>query len=72
MVKEKEAREGFQLRDLRRAAETMLASLKVSSDVRAQPLEPPRPGGVQALYYDRHGYAQEKSVRDLGTGKYLL
>ena len=35
MVKAKEAREDFELRDLRRTAETMLASLKVPGDVRA-------------------------------------
>jgi len=46
MVKEKEARESFQLRDLRRTAETMLASLKVSSDVRAQ-LQSHGLGGIQ-------------------------
>jgi len=46
MVKEKKARESFQLRDLRRTAETMLASLKVSSDVRAQ-LQSHGLGGIQ-------------------------
>lgn len=59
MVKEREAREPFQLRDLRRTAETMLASLRVSSDVRAQ-LQSHGLGGVQARHYDRHEYALEK------------
>jgi integrase len=59
MIKEDEAREAFQLRDLRRTAETMLASLKVSSDVRAQ-LQSHGLGGVQQRHYDRHEYAVEK------------
>ena len=54
-----EAREPFQLRDLRRTAETMLASLKVSSDVRAQ-LQSHGLGGVQQRHYDRHDYMLEK------------
>ena len=59
MVKDKEAREPFQLRDLRRTCETMLASLSVSSDVRAQ-LQSHGLGGVQNRHYDRHDYAPEK------------
>ena len=59
MVKEKEAREAFQLRDIRRTAETMLASLKISSDIRAQ-LQSHGLGGVQQRHYDRHSYALEK------------
>jgi hypothetical protein len=35
MVKEGDARAPFQLRDIRRTAETILASLKVSKDVRS-------------------------------------
>jgi integrase len=54
-----EARETFQLRDLRRTAETILASLKVSSDIRAQ-LQSHGLGGVQQRHYDRHDYALEK------------
>lgn len=54
-----EARSEFQLRDLRRTAETQLAGLKVSSDVRAQLLSHGL-GGVQARHYDRHTYALEK------------
>jgi integrase len=59
MVKEQEAREPFQLRDLRRTCETMLAALGVSSDIRAQ-LQSHGLGGVQARHYDRHSYALEK------------
>ena len=59
MVKDKEAREPFQLRDLRRTCETMLAGLGVSSDIRAQ-LQSHGLGGVQNRYYDRHDYAPEK------------
>jgi integrase len=59
MVKSKEAREDFELRDLRRTVETMLAALKVSSDVRAQILSHGL-GGVQNRHYDHHDYAPEK------------
>lgn len=54
-----EAREDFQLRDLRRTCETMMAALKISSDVRAQ-LQSHGLGGVQQRHYDRHSYAAEK------------
>lgn len=59
MVQKKEAREGFELRDLRRTCETMLAALGVSSDVRAQ-LQSHGLGGVQTRHYDRHTYMNEK------------
>jgi integrase len=59
MLKEKEAREAFELRDIRRTCETMLAGLGVSSDVRAQ-LQSHGLGGVQKRHYDRHEYALEK------------
>jgi integrase len=59
MLEKKESRELFQLRDIRRTCETMLASLKVSSDVRAQ-LQSHGLGGVQQRHYDRHEYALEK------------
>jgi len=55
-----ELRERFELRDLRRTAETLLASLKVSSDVRAQ-LQSHGLGGVQARHYNRHSYMTEKT-----------
>jgi integrase len=69
-----EAREKFQLRDLRRTCETMLAALKVSSDVRAQ-LQSHGLGGVQQRHYDRHDYMLEKRqalqkwVKHLGSLK---
>jgi integrase len=59
MVKAKEAREAFQLRDLRRTVETTLARLGVSSDIRAH-LQSHGLGGVQTRHYDRHDYAVEK------------
>jgi hypothetical protein len=59
MVKEKEAREPFQLRDVRRTAETLLAGLKISSDVRAQ-VQSHGLGGVQNRHYDHHDYVLEK------------
>jgi integrase len=58
-VEAKAVREPFQLRDLRRTCETMLASLSVSSDVRAQ-LQSHGLGGVQNRHYDRHDYMAEK------------
>lgn len=48
-----------QLRDVRRTAETMLAKLGVSRDVRAQ-LQSHGLGGVQGRHYDRHDYHEEK------------
>lgn len=49
----------FDLRDLRRTVETMLASLGVSRDIRAQLLSHGI-SGVQAQHYDRHDYIKEK------------
>jgi len=57
-----ELRERFQLRDLRRTSETMLAALKVASDVRAQ-IQSHGLGGIQVRHYDRHSYALEKNKR---------
>lgn len=54
-----EATERFQLRDLRRTCETMLASLKISSDVRVQ-LQSHGLGSIQQRHYDRHDYMLEK------------
>lgn len=59
MVKDKTAREPFSLRDLRRTCETMLASMGISKDVRAQLLSHGL-GGVQNVHYDKHDYADEK------------
>ena len=49
----------FDLRDVRRTCETMLAGLGVSRDVRAQLLSH-GVSGVQAIHYDRYSYADEK------------
>lgn len=49
----------FDLRDIRRTAETMLAGLRVSKDLRAQLLSHGI-GGVQAAHYDRWEYIDEK------------
>ena len=46
-------------RDLRRTAETMLAGMGVSKDVRAQALSHGL-GGVQGRHYDQHDYMDEK------------
>lgn len=59
MVKAGTAREAFQLRDIRRTCETMLAKMGISSDVRAQLLSHGL-GGVQIRHYDRHSYMDEK------------
>lgn len=49
----------IQARDLRRTAETMLAAMGISKDVRAQLLSHGL-GGVQGRHYDQHDYMVEK------------
>ena len=49
----------FQMRDLRRTAETHLAALGVSKDIRGQ-LQSHGLGGIQARHYDKHDYMEEK------------
>ena len=65
----------FSMRDLRRTAETHMAALGISSDVRAQ-IQSHGLGGIQARHYDRHDYKPEKRAalekwamrfRNLGT-----
>ena len=51
--------EPFNLRDVRRTVETMLAGMGVSREIRAQLLSHGL-GGVQAVHYDRHSYIDEK------------
>lgn len=51
--------EHFDLRDLRRTVETVLAGMGISKDVRAQLLSHGI-SGVQATHYDRHLYILEK------------
>lgn len=59
MLQAQELREGFELRDVRRTCETMLAATGVSSDIRSQ-IQSHGLGGVQARHYDRHNYMVEK------------
>jgi integrase len=49
----------FDLRDIRRTVETMLAGMGISKDVRAQLLSHGI-SGVQSANYDRHDYVIEK------------
>lgn len=51
--------EAFNVRDIRRTVETMLAGLGISKDTRAQLLSHGI-SGVQAAHYDRHAYTDEK------------
>lgn len=51
--------EPFDLRDIRRTVETLMAGMKISKDDRAQVLSHGI-SGVQSVHYDRHGYAEEK------------
>ena len=51
--------EAFSMRDIRRTCETMLASMGISKDTRAQLLSHGL-SGVQAAHYDRHSYTDEK------------
>jgi integrase len=59
MVKDKAVTAPFQLRDIRRTCETLLAGLGVGEDVRAQVLSHGL-GGVQNKSYNRHSYSLEK------------
>ncbi len=59
MVSAKTAREPFELRDLRRTCETMMAKMGVAREIRAHVLSHGL-GGVQSRHYDRHDYADEK------------
>jgi len=52
-------RPAIQARDLRRTAETMMAAMGISKDLRAQ-LQSHGLGGVQDRHYDKHDYLQEK------------
>lgn len=50
----------FQLRDLRRTCETMLAAIGIDKETRAHILSHGRTSGVQAKHYDRYTYLPEK------------
>jgi integrase len=60
LVAEKKIRSSFQMRDIRRTCETMLAALGIDRDIRAQLLSHGI-SGVQAKHYDRHAYLPEKT-----------
>lgn len=59
MMEAGEVKEAFQTRDLRRTAETQLASLGITMDIRAQLLSHGL-SGIQSQRYDRHDYMAEK------------
>lgn len=59
LMKAKKVKAPFRLGDIRRTVETMLASMGISRDVRAQLLSHGL-GGVQDRNYDRHSYMDEK------------
>lgn len=59
LLESKDVTAPFRLSDIRRTAETLLAGLGVSSDVRAQ-LQSHGLGGIQTRHYDRHSYMAEK------------
>ena len=59
MVETGEVREPFQLRDLRRTAETMLAKLGTGPNIRGE-VQSHGLGGVQKRHYDQHDYLEEK------------
>jgi integrase len=61
----------FELRDIRRTCETMLAGLGVNRDVRAQ-LQSHGLGGIQQRHYDRHDYMREKAEALDEWGAYLI
>lgn len=50
----------FQLRDLRRTAETMLQKLGIEKEVRAHLLSHGRSKGVQGKHYERYDFLKEK------------
>jgi len=52
-------KDSFDMRDLRRTCETMLVSMGITKEIRAQLLSHGL-GGVQDAHYDRHNYLNEK------------
>lgn len=70
----------FDVRDIRRTVETMLAQLKIDRETRAQLLSHGL-SGVQVAHYDRHTYTDEKRaaleawearLKDIEDGKFAL
>lgn len=62
--------ESFNLLDIRRTCETMLAGMGISRDIRAQLLSHGI-SGVQAVHYDRHEYTKEKRAALVKWERYL-
>lgn len=62
--------ESFDLRDIRRTVETMLAGLGINRDTRAQLLSHGL-SGVQNAHYDRHTYLDEKHAALVTWEKHL-
>lgn len=62
--------EPFDLRDVRRTCETMLASIGVSRDIRAQLLSHGI-AGIQSAHYDRYSYMTEKRNTLLAWERWL-
>lgn len=62
--------DSFDLRDIRRTCETMLAGLGISKDIRAQLLSHGI-NGVQAQHYDRYEYLKEKQATLIKWERYL-
>ncbi len=60
----------FLFRDLRRTAETEMATIGFSVDLRAQLLSHGL-GGVQAVHYDKHSYLPEKAAALLKWERHL-
>ena len=61
----------FRAGDLRRTCETLLASLSVPKEIRAQLLSHGRTTGVQAKHYDRYAYLPEKTAALESWAAYL-
>jgi len=70
LVADKAVSSPFTYGDLRRTAETTLAYLKVTKDIRAQLLSHGL-GGVQHRHYDRHAYKDEKIAALLQLQNFL-
>lgn len=60
----------FDVRDIRRTCETMLAGLKISKEDRSQLLSHGL-SGVQSAHYDRHSYIDEKRTALIAWEKHL-
>jgi integrase len=61
-LKKKQDIPRFQLRDLRRTAETMLQKMGIDREVRAHLLSHGRSKGVQGKHYERYDFLKEKRV----------